>query len=341
MFILNSRHKAKNITHNSNAIMDHGMFAETSSYRIYLIKTGASILENLGDEKLSETEFVKRFIHKKNKPGTPCSNVDGKPTRFILRVLKAANMINVDKNGFYTSTLEAINKFGGKQKHNFERYMTEFIENFLRDNPNSRRSPRKSCQINNAEIDDLLLNGIVEDTVTDSFASTGDVSSERDGVFRASSLPVGDNAHIRNVDEGCNKRPRTAKDDASNSWETPKTKNIRTTRSRVAHNSSFEQTIQHSACNHTTTSASGGVHTELTQLQKFTFSYFPSEFSTAQTTHSTTGTDAITTTTTTINHDILDTDATADLSMLFKTTSVNSFEMSSNSACSYENPTEV
>ena len=254
-------------------------------------------MENLGDEKLSETEFVKRFIHKKNKPKTPCSNVDGKPTRFILRVLKAANMINVDKNGFYTSTLEAINKFGGKQKHNFERYMTEFIENFLRDNPNSRKSPRKSCQINDAEIDDLILNGIVKDTVTDSFPSTGDVSSERDGIFLASSLPVGDNAHIRNVDEECNKRPRTAKDDASNSLETPKTKktkNICTAQSRVAHTFSSEQTIQHSACNHTTTTASGGVHTKLTQLQKFTFHHFPSDFSTAQTTHSTTGTDATT-----------------------------------------------
>ena len=92
---------------------------ETSSYRNYLITTGASILENLGDEKLSETEFVKRFIHKKNKPGTPCVNLDGKPARFILRVLKAANMIYVDQNGI-CCTLEAIDKFGGKEKHDLK-----------------------------------------------------------------------------------------------------------------------------------------------------------------------------------------------------------------------------
>ena len=74
LFILNSQHKAKNITHNSNAIMDRGMFAKTSSQKKYLINTGASILENVRrNETLSEAEFVKRFIHKINKPGTPCS----------------------------------------------------------------------------------------------------------------------------------------------------------------------------------------------------------------------------------------------------------------------------
>ena len=52
----------------------------------YIIKTGAFILdlENLGNVKLSETEFAKIFIHKTNKPGTPCSNLDGKPAQFIL-----------------------------------------------------------------------------------------------------------------------------------------------------------------------------------------------------------------------------------------------------------------
>ena len=78
---------------------------------------------------------------------------------------------------------------------------------------------------------------------------------------------------IQNVDEGCKKRTRTAKDDASNSGETPKTKkkkNIRTTRPHVAHTFSSKQTIQHSACNHTTI-ASGGVRIELAQLQQFTF----------------------------------------------------------------------
>ena len=64
------------------------------------------------------------------------------------------------------------------------------------------------------------------------------------------------------------------------------------------------------------------MRTELTQLQQLTFNFLPSEFST----------------TTTINEDILlDTDATADLSVLgsvlLKTTSENSFEISSNSAC--------
>ena len=46
--------------------------------------------------------------------------------------------------------------------------------------------------------------------------------------------------------------------------------------------------------------------------------------------------------TTTINQDIFDTDATADLSVLgsvlLKTTSESSFEVSSNSACSFDNP---
>ena len=112
------------------------------------------------------------------------------------------------------------------------------------------------------------------------------------------------------------KRPRTAKDDASNSGETPKTKkkkNIRTTRPHVAHTFSSKQTIQHSACNLTTT-ASGGVRTELTQLQQITFNFPPSQFSTTTTT-----------------------DATADWSVLgsvlLKATSENSFELSSNSAC--------
>ena len=63
------------------------------------------------------------------------------------------------------------------------------------------------------------------------------------------------------------------------------------------------------------------MRTELTQLQQLTFNFLPSEFST----------------TTTINEDILDTDATVDLSVLgsvlLKTTSENSFEISSNSAC--------
>ena len=167
------------------------MFAKTN-YRKYLINTGASILENVHkNETLSEAEFLKRFIHKMNKPGTPCSSADGKPARFILRVLRAAaNMINRDQDGFYTSSLEAIIKFGGEEKHNFKECMTEFIENFLRDNPNSRKSPRKSCPIKDDEIDEFLLNRYAGDIVTDSFAFTGDVSTARDGI-------------IQNVDEGC------------------------------------------------------------------------------------------------------------------------------------------
>ena len=39
-------------------------------------------------------------------------------------------MIDRDKDGFYTSTLEAIIKFGGEEEHNFKDCMTEFIENF-------------------------------------------------------------------------------------------------------------------------------------------------------------------------------------------------------------------
>lgn len=211
------RHKAKNITHNSNAIMDHGMFAKTSSHRKYLINTGASILENVrSNETLSEAQFVKRFIHKMNKPGTPCSSADGKPARFILRVLREANMIDRDQDGFYTSTLEAIIRFGGEEEHNFKDCMTEFIKKNLRDNPKPCKSPRKSCPIRDDEIDEFLLNGNAGDSVTDSFAFTGDVSTARDGI-------------IQNVDEGCKKRPRTAKDDASNSGETRKKKNIHTT----------------------------------------------------------------------------------------------------------------
>ena len=127
--------------------------------------------------------------------------------------------------------------------------MTEFIENVLRDNPKPCKSPRKSCPIKDDEIDEFLLNGIAGDSVTDSVAFTGDVSTARDGI-------------IQNVDEGCKKRPRTAKDYASNSGETRKKKNICTTRSRsrVARTFSSKQTIQHSACNLTTT-ASGGVRT--------------------------------------------------------------------------------
>ena len=177
------RHKAKNITHNSNAIMDHGMFAKTSSHRKYLINTGASILENVcRNETLSEEEFVKRFIHKMNKPGTPCSSADGKPARFILQVLREANMIDRDQDGVYTSTLEAMIRFGGEEEHNFKDCMTEFIEKFLRDNPKPRKSPRKSCPIKDDKIDELLLNGIAGDSVTDSFAFTGDVSTARDGI---------------------------------------------------------------------------------------------------------------------------------------------------------------
>ena len=262
-------------------------------------------------------------------------------------------MIDRDKDGFYTSTLEAIIKFGGEEKHNFKECMTEFIENFLRDNPNSCKSPRKSCPIKDDEIDEFLWNGIDGDIVTDSFAFMGDVSTERDVI-------------IQNVDEGCKKRPRTAKDDASNSGETRKKKNIRTTRSRVAHTFSTKQTIQHSACNLTTT-ASGGVRTELTQLQQITFNFPPSEFSTTTTTNATTdwsvsGSVLLEATsehsfeissnpacTTTTNQDILDIDATANLSalgsVLLKTTSENSLEVSSNSACSFDNsfdnPSEV
>ena len=103
-------------------------------------------------------------------------------------------MIDRDKDGFYTSTLEAIIKFGGEEKHNFKECMTEFIETFLRHNPNSRKSPckspRKSCLIKDDEIDEFLWNGIARDIVTDSFAVTGDVSTERDVI-------------IQNVDEGC------------------------------------------------------------------------------------------------------------------------------------------
>ena len=154
---------------------------------------------------------------------------------------------------------------------------------------------------------------------------------------------------IQNVDEGCKKRPRTAKDDASNSGETRKKKNIRTTRSGVAHTFSSKQTIQHSACNLTTT-ASGGVRTEV-------------EFSTTTTTDITTadwskvGSVLLKTasetsfeissksaSTTTTNQDILETNATADLSalgsVLLKTTSENSFEVSINSACSCDNPSD-
>ena len=87
-------------------------------------------MENLQNETLCEAEFVKRFIHKINKPGTPCSNADGKPARFILQVLRETNMIDRDKDGFYTSTLEAIIKFVGKEEHNFKDCMTEFIEIF-------------------------------------------------------------------------------------------------------------------------------------------------------------------------------------------------------------------
>ena len=226
------RHKAKNITHNSNAIMDHIMFAKTN-YRKYLINTGASILENVHkNETLSEAEFLKRFIHKMNKPGTPCSSADGKPARFILQVLREANMIDRDQDGVYTSTLEAMIRFGGEEEHNFKDCMTEFIENFLRDNPKPRKSPRKLCPIKEDEIDEFLSNGIAGDSVTDSFTFTGDVSTARDII-------------IQNVDEGCKKRPRTAKDYASNSGETRKKKNICTTRSRsrVARTFSSKQTI--------------------------------------------------------------------------------------------------
>ena len=56
--------------------------------------------------------------------------------------------------------------------------MTEFIENVLRDNPKPRKSPRKSCPIKDDEIDEFLWNGNAGDIVTDSFAFTGDVSTE-------------------------------------------------------------------------------------------------------------------------------------------------------------------
>ena len=164
------------------AIMDHGMMAKTN-YRKYLINTGASILENVHkNETLSEAEFLKRFIHKMNKPGTPCSSADGKPARFILQVLREANMIDRDQDGVYTSTLEAMIRFGGEEEHNFKDCMTEFIEKFLRDNPKPRKSPRKSCPIKDDEIDEFLLNGNAGDSVTDSFAFTGDVSTARDGI---------------------------------------------------------------------------------------------------------------------------------------------------------------
>ena len=119
-----------------------------------------------------------------NKPGTPCSSADGKPARFILRVLRAANMIDRDKDGVYTSTLDAIIRFGGEEEHNFKDCMTEFIEKFLRDNPKPRKSPRKSCPIKDDEIDEFLWNGIDGDIVTDSFAFMGDVSTERDVIIQ-------------------------------------------------------------------------------------------------------------------------------------------------------------
>ena len=122
---------------------------------------------------------------------------------------------------------------------------------------------------------------------------------------------------------------------------------MRTTRSRVARTFSAKQTIQHSACNLTTT-ASGGVRTEV-------------EFSTTTTTDITTadwskvGSFLLKTTsensleissksasTTTTNQDILETNATADLSALgsvhLKTTGENSLKVSSNSACLFDNP---
>ena len=125
-------------------------------------------------------------------------------------------MIDRDKDGVYTSTLDAIIRFGGEEEHNFKDCMTEFIEIFLRDNPKPRKSPCKFCPIKDDKIDELLLNAIARDSVTDSFAFTGYDSTARDGINQ-------------NVDEGCKKRPRTAKDDASNSGETRKKKNIRTT----------------------------------------------------------------------------------------------------------------
>ena len=324
------------------------MMAKTN-YRNYLINTGASILENVHkNETLSEAEFLKRFIHKMNKPGTPCSNADGKPARFILQVLREANMIDRDQDGFYTSTLEAIIRFGGEEEHNFKDCMMEFIEKFLRDHPKPRKSPRKLRPIKEDEIDESLLKGIAGDIVTDSLALTGDDSTARDGI-------------IQYVDEECKKRPRTANDDASNSGETRKNKNICTTRPRVAHTFSTKQTIQHSACNLTTT-ASGGVRTELTQLQQLTFNFLPSEFSTTTATDATadwsvSGSVLLKATsehsfeissnsacTTTTNQDILDTDATTDLSALgsvhLKTTSEHSFEVSINSAFSCDNPSD-
>ena len=117
--------------------------------------------------------------------------------------------------------------------------------------------------------------------------------------------------------------------------------------------------MQHSACNLTTT-ASGGVRTELTQLQQLTFNFLPSEFSTTTTTDATADWSVLgsvllkatsenyfeissnSACTTTINPDIFDTDATADLSVLgsvlLKTTSESSFEVSSYSAGSCDNP---
>ena len=263
-----------------------------------------------------------------NKPGTPCSNADGKPARFILQVLRESNMINRDQDGVYTSTLNAIIKFDGEEEHNFKDCMTELIEKFLRDRPKPRKSPRKLRPIKEDEIDESLLKGIAGDIVTDSLALTGDDSTARDGI-------------IQYVDEECKKRPRTANDDASNSGETRKKKNRRTTRSRVARTFSAKQTIQHSACNLTTT-ASGGVRTEV-------------EFSTTTTTDITTadwskvGSMLLKTasetsfeissksaSTTTTNQDILDTIATA---------SENSFEVSINSVClcdnPFDNPSEV
>ena len=344
------RHKAKNITHNSNAIMEHEMYANKKK-RKYLINTGASILENFRrNETLPEAELVKRFIHKMNKPGAPCSDADGKPARFILRVLMEAHMIDRDVDHVYTSTLQGMIKFGGPEQHDFKECMTGFFEKYLRAHPNPRKSPRKSCPIKDDEFDEFFRTENAEDIAMDSFASKGDVSTARDDGI------------IQNGDEGCKKRLRTAKDDASNSAETRKKKNTSTARPRVARTFSAKQTIQHSVSNLTTT-ASGGVRTELTHIQQnITFNFPPNEFSTTTTTdvtaadYSRLGSVLLKTSSLssfeissnsacTTNQDILDTDADADLSalgtVLLKTTSENSVKVTSNSPLSFDNPSEV